>query len=272
MIDKLPLTKSREANDESESESPSEEEVESQEESSDEEDDAGPAVPVRSYAALMQSLSAESAPQVKRRKLEHTSNPKAEEIGVTERVADAEAVAEETDLVEEEEEGPETATDGLLEDEDQDEPEDASDPFEAHFADPDDNLLGKRLRSLQQNEWTSQKAALLKVGKAVISVPQKEDTKGSNGSTPVSGPEELKLKQKLAGAMLKQLPSFDALEKSIAQYIFGYQDVLFCERSPSNSASLRRLTCLHAINHVFKLVLNPTDSLPILTNAGPETV
>lgn len=34
--------------------------------------------------------------------------------------------------------------------------------------------------------------------------------------------------------------------------IFGYQDVLFSERTPKNADDLRTLTSLHALNHVFK--------------------
>jgi U3 small nucleolar RNA-associated protein 25 len=68
----------------------------------------------------------------------------------------------------------------------------------------------------------------------------------------MSGPAELKLKQKLAGVISKQLVEFDGLEKYIAPSIFNYQDILYCERRPTNSEILRRLVCLHVINHIFK--------------------
>ena len=226
----------------SESASEEEEDSESEEESSDEDEE--PVVHVRSYAALMQSLSAEAAPQAKRRKLAHDSESRPERAaGDTEEILNS----EEVDVVEEEEEGPETATEGLLEDDDE---EDASDPFETHFADPDDNILTKRLKSIQRKEWRSQRVTVPKFGKVQISIPQLEDSKVNQ--TVISGPHDLKLKQKLATVMVKQRPEFDTVEKHIAPYIFGYQDILFCERTTSSADDLRRLTCLHAVNHVFK--------------------
>ncbi|KAE8445312.1 rRNA-binding ribosome biosynthesis protein utp25 [Mollisiaceae sp. DMI_Dod_QoI] len=212
-------------------------------------EDEGPLPAIRPYTALMQSLSSESAPQSKRRKLDHTSDAaanKKENSGMR----DHDSVAADGDQVQEPEEGPETATDGLLE-EVEDDLVDASDPFEAHFADPDDNLLAQRLKSVQQNRWTGQKVVLPEVGRAVLSFPQSEITK-SFSTESVSGPKELKLKQKLATAMSKHKPAFDILERHLAPIIFNYQDVLYCERKTSNSENLRRLICLHAVNHVFK--------------------
>jgi U3 small nucleolar RNA-associated protein 25 len=198
----------------------------------------------------MQSFAAESGPQVKRRKLDQAPKPKTAKATEDE---ESDAVAEDADEVEEPEEGPETATDGLLED-DEDDLEDASDPFEAHFADPDDNLLARRLKSLEQSQWSTQKSSIPKFGKVIMSIPQKDDVKVSNAFSSVSGPAELKLKQKLAIVMSKQRPEFNDLEKHIAPSIFSYQDVLFCERQPTISEILKRLACLHAVNHVFKFV------------------
>lgn len=240
------LTNFREENEVSELESPSEveEELESEDESSGDDE---PLPTVRSYAALMQSFATDLEPQAKRRKLDLVQEPKLAKI---EEGENSEAAAEDADEVVEPEEGPETATDGLLED--KDDLEDASDPFEAHFADPDGNVLSRRLKSLAKNQWTSQKSAIPKLGKVAMAIPENEEIKGSTGLRPMSGPAELKLKQKLAGVMSKQRREFDELEKYIAPSIFSYQDVLYCERQPTNSESLRRLVCLHAVNHVFK--------------------
>ena len=38
----------------------------------------------------------------------------------------------------------------------------------------------------------------------------------------------------------------------LASAIFGYKDVLFAERTSKTSQDLLKLTCLHALNHVFK--------------------
>jgi U3 small nucleolar RNA-associated protein 25 len=203
---------------------------------------------VRSYAALMQSFAADVGPQAKRRKLDPAPDSKSAKIVEEE---DSEAAAEDADEVVELEEGPETATDGLLE-EDEDALQDASDPFEAHFADQDDNVLSRRLKSIEQTQWSTQKVLIPKFGKVVTSIPETEDTKSSIGLKLISGPGELKLKQKLAAVMSKQRPRFNDLEKYLAPAIFSYQDVLYSERRPTNSESLRRMACLHAVNHVFK--------------------
>jgi U3 small nucleolar RNA-associated protein 25 len=202
---------------------------------------------VHSYAALMQSFSTDLGPQTKRRKLDPAPEPKSAEI---KQEVNLEEAGEDTNEVEEPEDGPETATDCLLDD--GDDLEDASDPFEAHFADPDDNILSRRLESLERNQWATQKSVIPEFGKVVISLPEMDDKKDRIGLTPMSGPAELKLKQKLSGVMSKQRHEFDDLEKYIAPSIFGYQDILYCERRPTDSETLRRLACLHAINHVFK--------------------
>jgi U3 small nucleolar RNA-associated protein 25 len=240
------FNKFREANEEPEPEIPgeAEDELESQHESSEDEE---PLPAVRSYAALMESFAAGVSPQAKRRKLDQTPESRPTKVGQEEGFA---ASVEDADEVQEPEEGPETATDGLLE-EDEDDLEDASDPFEAHFADPG-NVLSRRLKSLEKNLWTTQKLSVPKFGKVTLSFPGDEGDKSSTGLKPISGPAELKLKQKLAGFMSKERPEFDDVERYIAPAIFSYQDVLYCERRPTNSESLRRLACLHAINHVFK--------------------
>lgn len=239
------LKYNREEAENTESESPSEEEEEIPSESSDEEEEPVPAV--RSYAALMQTFAAESGPQAKRRKLDHVPEPKPVEDEVEDETLNADG--KDVDEVEEPEEGPEAATDGALEDEDDN--EDESDPFQTHFAAPDDNVLAQRLKALGLNQWTTQKFPLNKGSKAVVSMPDIKDF-NNFAHTVISGPSELKLKQKLANVMGKKRPKFDPLEKAIASLIFNYQDVLYCERSTANAESLRRLTCLHAVNHVFK--------------------
>lgn len=236
---------------EPESESPEEEDSDTEEESSDEEEEKD-VPPVRSYAALIQSFALESGPRAKRRKLDHSQQER--EGQQTEgtphgKVSELDD-AKDADDVEEAEEGPETATDGLLHDDE--DIGDASDPFESHFANPDNSLLSQRLKHVQQNQWDTEKATLQIGGKAVISVPKSSVSNGVSTTSSISSPEALVLKQKLSGAAMKQRPSFDKLEGSIAPFIFNYQDILFCDRRPGNAESLRRLTCLHAVNHVFK--------------------
>lgn len=250
---RLAQQKEEEENQRSDSESASEEEEEappSEEESSDSDDE--PLPNVRPYSALIQSLTADAGPQAKRRKLDHAPVPKVEEVK-EDAEEDSEAPVEDADEVEEEEEGPDVAIDGLLNDDD-DEEEDSSDPFEAHFADPDNNILSQRLEAIQKKQWVTEKSILPNVGKAIICVPTTDKVVSSVAvPSPILSHSDLKLKQKLTGVISKQRPTFDDLEKTIATHMFGYQDILYCERKPTNAENLRRLACLHAVNHVFKL-------------------
>lgn len=227
---------------------------ESQAESSTD-DDEDPLPAIRPYAALMKSISSGFGPQPKRRKLEHqteTATAKQEVLDRGEEDDDAAAaVAQDNDEVEAFEEGSKITTDSLLE-EVEDDGKDASDPFETHFADPDDNLLRQRLQSIQQNQWDVLKATLPQVGKAIVGYPHAKDSASMFIINEVSGPEQLKLKQKLATAMSRLKPSLDILERHIAPLMFDYHDLLYCERKTTNSESLRRLACLHAVNHVYK--------------------
>lgn len=62
----------------------------------------------------------------------------------------------------------------------------------------------------------------------------------------------MQLKQRLKSPAARLLPAFDQLTGSLASDICGYRDVLFSSRRPGNAEDLRRLACLHSLNHVFK--------------------
>ncbi len=64
----------------------------------------------------------------------------------------------------------------------------------------------------------------------------------------------LKLKRRLIGPAKSLMAQLNTVEGAIAPYVASYHDILFCHRSYENAESLRRLTCLHALNHVFKYV------------------
>ncbi|KAJ9642485.1 rRNA-binding ribosome biosynthesis protein utp25 [Coniosporium tulheliwenetii] len=132
-----------------------------------------------------------------------------------------------------------------------DDEEDASDPFEAHFANPDENELSKKLNTIAANGWDTQKTQLEHLGTVSISFPQgtlpKSTTKRS-----LRSPRQLKLKKRLVEPAQKVISEFTDLEGAVAPIIFEYQDLLFGARSVSNVGNLRRLMCLHALNHIFK--------------------
>lgn len=231
-----------------------EEEVSDEEMSDDDDDDVVQASAVKPYAALLQSLTADSAPAAKRRKLDTSSGQQ-----VAQESSDEEEEITNVDDVEEEEEGPETAVDGALDDDDD---EDASDPFEANFANPDSNILSRRLNNLKNGVWSPRKITVKNVGKAVVAVPEKEAPEQATLPAAINGPAGLVLKKKLIDPVTKQRASFDPLEQNMAASIFNYRDILFCDRTAANAENLRRLTCLHAVNHIFKYASHLTTPMP----------
>ncbi|KAH8821054.1 U3 small nucleolar RNA-associated protein 25 [Xylogone sp. PMI_703] len=198
--------------------------------------------PMRSYAALMQSISTESVPRSKRRKVHHDYTSSS--------ISTPEDIEPQSDIdIEDEAEDPETAIEEA--DGEEDLSEDKTDPFRTHFAEPEEDLLKRRLKCLQAHQWTVEKSVLPEPNKAIVGIPEETTIKQPIPNQILSF-NELKLKQKLAVAAVKQRPSLTSLEQTIAPIIFNYQDILYCERNVKNAGILRRLACLHVINHIFK--------------------
>lgn len=200
------------------------------------------------YTVLLQSLAGDAHLSVKKRKLGNAPDEKSYSVSEYHKKTDL----GERDKVQEPEEGSEASIDEKLGEEEENE-QDLTDPFETHFANPPEDVLIPRLQALEKNQWCTVKRIVPKIGlKMVLSTPVESKSTNSWFLPTVSGPEGLSLKQKLAVAMERERPKFDLLEENIAPAIFNYHDVLYCERNTENSESLRRLTCLHAVNHIFK--------------------
>ncbi|KAI1207246.1 DUF1253-domain-containing protein [Annulohypoxylon truncatum] len=241
--------------EDSDSEASGEEQLSPDEESQDEdsgsEEEEEPA-PSRPYFALMQSLSKESsAPSSKRRKLDHQSeetqsSAKPEQPKVIEVNEDEN---KDIDHVEEAEEGPE---DEIIGDEDdEDDIPDSSDPFETHFVSPSQDELPKRLKAIQANEY-SQTHSEHDGWRIIRNLPGKGLANPAPLPPPISGPSSLNLKQRLVETINRKRPTFDKLEQVLYPLTFAYNDLLFCGRTTKNAENLRRMTCLHSVNHVFK--------------------
>ncbi|KAI2639997.1 DUF1253-domain-containing protein [Xylaria nigripes] len=234
---------------------PSEGESESEGSVSDAEETSAP---TQSYMALLQSLTKDSAsstgPSAKRRKLEH--QPQKDEVPSTlkqEKEGEAPSDNEEhdVDLVEEPEEEPNNEAELGEDDDDDDDIPDATDPFESHFVSPDRDEYNTRLNGIQLNSYHLKQ--LEKNGwRFARSIPGPESEKTSQPPTTFAGPSSLKLKHRLIETANKLRPTFDKLEQVLYPMTFGYQDVLFCGRNVNNADNLRRMACLHAVNHVFK--------------------
>lgn len=217
----------------------------------EEEEDASTARP---YLSLMRSLAEDAPRNAKRRKLDHSEShepaqQQPQEETSNEGEDDNDEVANgDVDHVDEPEEAPEDAPAEDLFDDDDD--LDASDPFETHFSAPDDSVVTARVKEIQKGKWQLNR---------VVQSPWRffVSTPGTGHSDvelpkPIGGPTDLKLKKKLQESVLDKWTSFDQVEKLLAPVIFNNTDTLFCERTIANATAIRRMACVHALNHVFK--------------------
>ncbi|KAK8040697.1 hypothetical protein PG991_000485 [Apiospora marii] len=232
-------------------ESPSDEDLEEEDDSEDE----GPqTAPNKSYMALMSSFAKQSAPNNKRRKLSHQN---ADERPSKRQEVEPESEEEtgDKDVVDTAEEEPEEGPDAemTLDDEDGDDEDDVpdtSDPFETHFSIPDEAQVSKRIKAAQANEYSVSQVELNGL-RLTRSVPGKAPGDSERPLSLMPDTSALKLKQKLREAAAKK-PTLDKLEQVLYPITFGYNDLLFCNRTPKNGGRLRRMACLHAVNHIFK--------------------
>ncbi|KAG5792542.1 hypothetical protein H9Q69_008395 [Fusarium xylarioides] len=218
-----------------------------------EDDDDEHTTSSKPYMALLQSFNKESsAPDAKRRKLNHKNSTRSqpeEDASEEESHADDQDEDTEKDIDRAEDEAEEEVEEKLDDEEDSEDEENSTDPFDVHFAHPNDDTVSQRVKSVQKNDWAT-KRALLQNMRSTILYPG-SDT-GSEIPKPIAGLEGLQLKQKLRQTSSRKIGDFDALQRNLGPLIFNYNDVLFFDRTVRNSDSLRELTCLHALNHVFK--------------------
>ncbi|KAF7549829.1 hypothetical protein G7046_g8216 [Stylonectria norvegica] len=243
------ITTSKEASSGSEESSDPEDDSVDDADSEDEDDEKSA---TRPYLALLHSFNESSAPQAKRRKLDHReSSPKTDDSQSADE--DEEHAAEkDVDRVEDVEEDPEEDTapglDGQPE-EDSDVEEDLTDPFDLHFAHADEDAIGRRITAIAKGDWTT-KRALMQAARATIMHPNADNS--AEVPKPISGLDGLRLKQKLKETSARTMGSFEGIQQNLSSLLFNYHDVMHCDRSVRHSDELRKLTCLHALNHVFK--------------------
>ncbi|KAI5837605.1 hypothetical protein DFP73DRAFT_567720 [Morchella snyderi] len=194
---------------------------------------------VKPYNVLLKSLTlsrkSKDTRDTKRRKTQHVveeENPEEEWAPVDEEGA------------EDEEEAPEEGQNG----EDSDD-EDQSDPFESHFASPTPEYLA-RTKAAETNSWEIKKLTHPALsGKLVFSAPA--GSQAAPGKK-VDSIVDVNLKTKLVAPFEALNGEFTPVQQALAPYIFANQDVLFTSRTPDNAAAIRNLTCIHALNHIYK--------------------
>lgn len=195
--------------------------------------------------ALLQSFNDDKTPKAKRRKLEHGEFSQKAQSPQPDAKANED---EDVDRVEDAEEDAAIGVDEQPED-DSDDEQDSTDPFDVHFACPDDDVVTKRIRTAKEGGWTTRRA-LMQSWRATVTQP--DASAGPNIPKPLSGLDDLRLKHKLKDIAGRKIANFSKVHQDFSPLLFDYRDILFCDRTMKNLDSLRHLTCLHALNHIFK--------------------
>ncbi|KAI9794785.1 MAG: rRNA-binding ribosome biosynthesis protein utp25 [Peltula sp. TS41687] len=228
----------------------SEEPISDAEESSSEEEQVGHG----GYTSLLQALHAhhsQGSSARKRRKLDHQQSS-SDRQEVKKDLLDNHAVKVIEDRVPEQEERADDAETEASDHSSVDDSIEGSDPFEVHFASPDDIVLSQRLSAIAQNSWQTHKTEYGNSYKSALMMPEGSQDAQHKAKLHLARPKSLKLKPRLAEKAVTNWSEFDALESIVAPLMFMYMDVLFCTRTLANGHSLRKLSCLHLLNHVLK--------------------
>lgn len=202
-------------------------------------DEDVPKETVKPYSALLQSLSTDRGEPL----------PKKRRVQTTEVVSEPKISENDVDHVEELEEVEDFGSNSA---EIADDLHDDHDPFLKHFAQREDAELSQGIIDVKNGNWTTRMSDSKLDGGYLFKVPQVSSSALVHGSSIVLDTNDLPLKQKLQEPAKKALPSLDSMSGSLASSIFNYRDVLFPQRTLIIAEILRKLMCLHTLNHVFK--------------------
>ena len=194
---------------------------------------------VKPYSALLQSLSASRGEPL----------PKKRRVETSEVVLEPETPKDDADQVEELEEVEDLGMDDA---DDADDLHDDYDPFLKHFAQIENTEFSLGIQDVKNDNWASRTFDSKLEGGYLIKVPQVSHSDIGHRSSVLLDIDDLQLKQKLQEPAKKAMPSLDTAVGSLTSSMFNYKDVLYPQRSLGNAETLRKLTCLHALNHVFK--------------------
>ncbi|KZF25562.1 DUF1253-domain-containing protein [Xylona heveae TC161] len=228
------------------------EELLSEDSSDDEEADKNA---IRPYNALIQSLNANKPkkPENKKRKAEETDGLTAEPAESKKAKPDEEPSDDEEADVDQVDEPEEAGDEASIAEEaaEIDDEDDASDSYEVHFTNWQEKDVAAKIKSISENKWKTEKGYYNNVGRSVLYSPSTDGPSTASRSR-ISSTKDLKIKKRLQHTAQEAFPGFGALEQALASHIFNYQDIFFCARSVENAETLRKLSCLHALDLIFK--------------------
>jgi len=130
-----------------------------------------------------------------------------------------------------------------------DDEEDSSDPFETHFDHPDETEVASRLGKVKAGALQTKQIKSNVIGKLVEAGSVVES---AGAASKLSSIKSAKLKKRLVDPAMTLLPKLTPLQKELAPGILDYKDLIFSGRTSENAEDLRRLACVHALNHLYK--------------------
>ncbi|KAK4947934.1 rRNA-binding ribosome biosynthesis protein utp25 [Elasticomyces elasticus] len=231
-----------------------------------------------SYATLLQSLNAGremGEPARKKRRIAnkqtHVEVPpngeQTQEEAVPLQGTQAAEADDQLKVLDEEVEEEEEHADTVPADADSDDEETMlKDPFEKHYSTVEEEDLKIVVKHVDEKDWQIQTATLDdNIRRTSMWLNGR-----SGQNCPVKGVTDLSLKRRLVEAGTRLASSLTAEERNVAGSVFNYSDIIYGNRNLKNSSQLRDLSCLHALNHIFKTrdrVLKNNEKLRTQSNA-----
>ena len=125
------------------------------------------------------------------------------------------------------------------------------DAFAAHYEDQDEAHLQRKIKSIEGRSWSTIKGFPSSGWKSMEFFPCDEEGNRSSNPHRVSL-KQFRPKNKLQQAADGILPSLTGVDAWIGETILNYQDLLFTDRNSTNASNIKKVVCLHVLNHIFK--------------------
>lgn len=171
-----------------------------------------------------------------------------------------EEISDTEELLEEEEneidDSDEDSDDGSVHTSRIDQDDATEDPFCLHF---ESDLTEETVKILKNGEVDKAINKASDLGYVEHSMPKSDAPKSTYGAEFENADlANAKVKEKLierwykANSRKKGKGPFTELQNSLFNYVNKYQDVFYSQRDFNNAEEIRRLYCLHAVNHIYK--------------------